>query len=82
MVTGGNGNFILSTSCNGYTPLIGCVAPMCKDGYGVFYSIEENRIIFAMSAFKDSDETDARALYENIVHALFDLQGLLLSAKL
>lgn len=80
--SGGNGNFILSTSCNGYTPLIGCVAPMCKDGYGVFYSIEENRIIFAMSAFKDSDETDARALYENIVHALFDLQGLLLSAKL
>lgn len=80
--SGGNGNFILSTSCNGYTPLIGCVAPMCTDGYGVFYSIEENKIIFALSAFKESNETDARTLFQHIVHALFDLQGLLLSAKL
>ncbi|XP_077513846.1 carnitine O-octanoyltransferase isoform X2 [Amblyomma americanum] len=80
--SGGNGNFILSTSCNGYTPLIGCVAPMCTDGYGVFYSIEENRIIFALSAFKESSETNAEALYQHIKQALFDLQGLLLSAKL
>lgn len=80
--SGGNGNFILSTSCNGYTPLIGCVAPMCTDGYGIFYSIEENRIIFALSSFGDSEETDAQALYQHIVQALFDLQALLLSAKL
>lgn len=80
--SGGNGNFILSTSCSGYTPLIGCVAPMCTDGYGVFYSIENERIIVAISAFKESTETDAQCLYQNIVHSLFDLQQLLLSAKL
>ncbi|XP_064456216.1 peroxisomal carnitine O-octanoyltransferase-like isoform X2 [Ornithodoros turicata] len=80
--SGGNGNFILSTSCTGYTPLVGCVAPMCKDGYGVFYSIEDERIIVAISAFRESAETDARHLYQNVVQALFDLQQLLLSAKL
>jgi len=40
VVSGGGGNFILSTSCVGYTPVVGCVAPMCRDGYGFFYSIE------------------------------------------
>ncbi|KAJ9588507.1 hypothetical protein L9F63_018119, partial [Diploptera punctata] len=37
--SGGNGNFILSTSLTGYTPLGGGVAPMCRDGYGCFYNI-------------------------------------------
>lgn len=41
--SGGNGNFILSTSCVGYSPIGGGVAPMCKDGYGVFYNILPNR---------------------------------------
>lgn len=80
--SGGNGNFILSTSCNGYTPLIGCVAPMCKDGYGAFYSIEETRIIIAISAFRDSTETNASALYKEIVHSFTDMQSILLAAKL
>lgn len=80
--SGGNGNFILSTSCNGYTPLIGCVAPMCKEGYGAFYSIEETSIVVSLTAFKDSKENDIRAFYQSIVRALFDLQSILLSAKL
>uniref|UniRef100_A0A0K8R531 Putative carnitine o-acyltransferase crot n=1 Tax=Ixodes ricinus TaxID=34613 RepID=A0A0K8R531_IXORI len=63
--SGGNGNFILSTSCNGYTPLIGlCGVQVCKDGYGAFYSIEETRIIIAISAFRDSTETNASALVQ------------------
>jgi len=41
--SGGGGNFVLSTSCVGYTPLIGGVPPMCKDGYGFFYSFEPAR---------------------------------------
>jgi len=41
--SGGGGNFVLSTSCVGYTPACGCVTPMCKDGYGFFYSIEPTR---------------------------------------
>lgn len=40
--SGGNGNFVLSTSLLGYTINIGFVAPMVKDGYGVFYSITNN----------------------------------------
>lgn len=44
--SGGGGNFILSTSCIGYTTVCGGVAPMCPHGYGVFYCIQEDRLYF------------------------------------
>lgn len=37
--SGGGGNFVLSTSTLGYTTIVGFVAPMTLDGYGVFYAI-------------------------------------------
>lgn len=40
--SGGNGKFVLSTSLNGFTPLVGCVTPMVEDGYGCFYSFERD----------------------------------------
>ena len=43
--SGGNGNFVLSTSTLGYTAVNGCVSPMCLDGYGVFYSITSNMFV-------------------------------------
>ena len=41
--SGGNGNYILSTSYLGSLPSGGLVPPMCKDGYGVFYATMPNR---------------------------------------
>lgn len=39
--SGGGGNFVLSTSTLGYSLVCGYVMPMCRDGYGLFYSITE-----------------------------------------
>ena len=41
--SGGDGNFILSTSLLGYRPVLGVTWPMVEDGYGAFYSIENDR---------------------------------------
>lgn len=39
--SGGGGNFVLSTSLLGYALVCGYVVPMCRDGYGLFYSITD-----------------------------------------
>ena len=43
--SGGGGNYVLSTSFVGYTPVYGGVSPMCKDGYGCFYCVEQNKCV-------------------------------------
>ena len=40
--SGGAGNFILSSSFVGFTTVYGGVAPMCKNGYGVIYRIQDD----------------------------------------
>lgn len=40
---GGGGNFVLSTSTLGFTINNGFVGPMVLDGYGVFYTITNDR---------------------------------------
>ncbi|KFM68406.1 Peroxisomal carnitine O-octanoyltransferase, partial [Stegodyphus mimosarum] len=62
--SGGSGNFVLSTSCCGYTPLGGCVMPMREDGYGTFYNIENQRFTFTISAFNRCPETSAAKFYD------------------
>jgi carnitine O-octanoyltransferase len=42
MISGGSGNFILSTSCLGFGVTAGGTAPMCFNGYGVFYRLSSN----------------------------------------
>ena len=37
--SGGDANFVLSTSLSGFTVLHGGMAPMVENGYGVFYNI-------------------------------------------
>lgn len=75
--SGGGGNYILSTSCIGYTPVIGGVAPMCTNGYGVFYSIEPDRInIFVISWIADQ-ETSSCKLYNSISESLLDTRRML-----
>lgn len=39
--SGGDGNFIISSSLSGFHPLHGSIAPMVFDGYGAFYTIDD-----------------------------------------
>ena len=41
--SGGDGNFIISSSLLGYARVLGTTWPMVEDGYGTFYSIESER---------------------------------------
>ncbi|CAB4039178.1 Peroxisomal carnitine O-octanoyltransferase, partial [Paramuricea clavata] len=52
--SGGDGNYILSTSLVGYIPVFGVTWPMVEDGYGTFYSIQDNRINVSVSAYGSS----------------------------
>uniref|UniRef100_A0A915ATG6 Choline/carnitine acyltransferase domain-containing protein n=1 Tax=Parascaris univalens TaxID=6257 RepID=A0A915ATG6_PARUN len=65
---GGDGNFALSTSFVGYDVdgSYGYVAPMCEDGYGVFYKIGPDRIIMALSAFTTSKLTNLERMIANV----------------
>lgn len=52
-LSGGGGNFVLSTSSLGYTVVNGFVGPMCRDGYACFYSITNKSydFLYFYSAF-------------------------------
>jgi len=42
-LSGGDGNFTLSTSLSGYSRVCGGMGPMTLEGYGIFYTIESDR---------------------------------------
>ena len=56
--TGGDGNFVLSTSFIGYTTVHGFVSPMCSNGYGVFYRVGEECIQFALPTWTKDQVTE------------------------
>ncbi|KAG8266558.1 hypothetical protein J6590_069531 [Homalodisca vitripennis] len=83
--SGGGGNFILSTSLLGYSPTAGGVSPMCLNGYGVFYSISPESLMFTISVRRDSPETSSNKLFQSLHHSLLDMVSLLeahMSSKL
>lgn len=53
-----------------------------RDQHVVCFPLDIFRIIIAISAFRDSTETNASALYKEIVHSFTDMQSILLAAKL
>ncbi|XP_078494503.1 peroxisomal carnitine O-octanoyltransferase-like [Ciona intestinalis] len=75
--SGGNGNFVLSTSCVGYFHAQGSVAPMVDNGYGFFYRINDNKIIYSVSAFNSNKETNAGLLSINFQNALISVLHIL-----
>ncbi|KAL3831992.1 hypothetical protein ACJMK2_023676 [Sinanodonta woodiana] len=75
--SGGNGNFILSTSFVGYTSVYGGVAPMCEKGYGTFYRIEPNKIATCVTAWNSCPETDA-VKFNHTIHQCLSEMGKLL----
>ena len=58
--TGGNGNFLLSTSCLGFSYIQGVVAPMVANGYGFFYRIDTHRIIYGVTSYNSDPSTSAQ----------------------
>ncbi|MFH4979499.1 hypothetical protein AB6A40_006208, partial [Gnathostoma spinigerum] len=70
--SGGDGNFLLSTSFLGYESggFYGYVCPMSIDGYSTFYRILPNEIVVTMAAFRASSESDIKLFGENLVWAL------------
>lgn len=80
-LSGGNGNFVLSTSTCGYTGMSGGTSPMCQDGYGCFYNFETDCIWLWITAFRHSYQTSVekftRALEESLrdIFVLLKLRG-------
>lgn len=77
-LSGGHGNFILSTSTCGYTGMSGGTAPMCLNGYGCFYNFEEGCIWFWITAFRQSFETSIEKFERSLRTALNEIRKLLL----
>ncbi|KAE8740665.1 hypothetical protein FOCC_FOCC013813 [Frankliniella occidentalis] len=75
--SGGNGNFILSTSLVGYTPVGGGVAPMCLDGYGIFYNICPDSFTFTISVMRDSTETSATKFFQNLCKTFYSMRDVI-----
>lgn len=80
--SGGGGNFVLSTSCVGFSSILGGCAAMVKDGYGAFYSIEDNRINFVIATFTTSEVTDAKKFQHSLDESFRDIKHLLLTSRL
>ncbi|XP_052770762.1 peroxisomal carnitine O-octanoyltransferase-like [Mya arenaria] len=79
--SGGGGNFVLSTSFVGYTPVYGGVVPMVDHGYGTFYKIEAKNITTFVSAWKSNPETDAVKFTEEVYACLEEMGELLQSRE-
>ncbi|KAK7886788.1 hypothetical protein WMY93_026409 [Mugilogobius chulae] len=80
--SGGGGNFVLSSSLVGYTTVLGAVAPMVHQGYGVFYRIRDDRIVFSVSAWKSCHRTDAATYFNNLSSSLHEMLHLATTAQL
>ncbi|XP_064614133.1 peroxisomal carnitine O-octanoyltransferase-like [Liolophura sinensis] len=74
--SGGGGNFTLSTSFVGYTTVHGGVAPMCENGYGTFYRIQDDSITMLVTAWKTDDSTSAVKFTKAIHQSLRDIREL------
>lgn len=72
--------FILSTSCSGYWNVCGGVPPIVDNGYGCFYSIEDNLMVFCCTAYKNS-ETNLPAFHSNLTQVLLEMHKLLVSQQ-
>lgn len=79
--SGGGGNFHLSTSTVGYTPVFGGVAAMTKDGYGCFYNMLGDRFTFFISHYKSSAVSDSAAFTRALTRSLQEMRAVLEAPK-
>ncbi len=74
--SGGGGNYRLSTSNVGYSPLFGGFAPMTADGYGVCYSMLEGRMNLAITAWRSCADTSATKFHDALAEALTEMRAM------
>lgn len=75
--SGGGGNFVLSSSTTGYTPLVGGVAAMVQDGYGCFYNMLPDKLNFFVSTYLTSKETRGEDFCRALSTSLQDMHDVL-----
>lgn len=75
-LSGGGGNYRVSTSNVGYTPLFGGFAPMTADGYGVCYSMLEGRMNVMITSWKSCNETCSSRFRDILSQVLVDMREL------
>ena len=75
-LSGGGGNYRMSTSNVGYNPMFGGFAPMTKDGYGVCYAQLEGRMNLMVTAWRSCEETSAKRFSEILSQTLVDMRSL------
>ncbi|TKR71992.1 hypothetical protein L596_019518 [Steinernema carpocapsae] len=75
-LSGGDGNFQLSTSFVGYEEggAFGYVAAMLTDGYGVFYKMNKDSITLVTTSYSNSKFTKLKLFGENLRWAFKKLQ--------
>jgi len=78
--SGGMGNYRVSTSNVGYTPLFGGFAPMTADGYGVCYAQLENRMNVGITAWRSCEATCPIKFRATLEHALRELHSVCVDA--
>lgn len=79
--SGGGGNYALSTSTVGYTPVFGGVAAMTPDGYGCFYAMQPDRFTFFVSNYVTSQESDGPAFITALTDSLREMRQLLVAPR-
>lgn len=47
--SGGGGNFLISSSCVGYTNTVGTCCPFCLDGYTMIYCFSDQGFLFSLT---------------------------------
>ena len=75
-LSGGGGNYRVSTSNVGYTPLFGGFAPMTADGYGVCYSMLEGRMNLMITSRNSCPETSSTRFRDTLSKVLMDMREL------
>ncbi|KAB7494235.1 Peroxisomal carnitine O-octanoyltransferase [Armadillidium nasatum] len=77
-LSGGGGNYVLSTSTSGYTYGLGGVAAMIKDGYGVFYAFlpDVDKIAFCLTNYKEGN-TDVDKYFLSLVESFRSMKEIL-----
>ncbi|XP_063853154.1 peroxisomal carnitine O-octanoyltransferase-like [Scylla paramamosain] len=65
----------------GYTDSYGGVAAMTPDGYGCFYSIQQDRISFIVTSFVASQESNGRAFTAAVTQSLREMWELVATLR-
>ncbi|XP_064614131.1 peroxisomal carnitine O-octanoyltransferase-like [Liolophura sinensis] len=78
--SGGGGNFILSTSFLGYSPVYGGVVPMCENGYCVAYCIQNKLLTTVVTSWVSDKDTDCNQ-FTDTIHACLRQMGSLVQHR-